>query len=199
MRTRMAFGIVSRWRPFSGEAAEPPEAVPGQGEGQDEVDAGFRPLEGPVPAGGLVGDRDPMLHDAPLPPWPGRSLEEIASEFDGECEWLITNGVLSADLVTRNRRVAEAALRPWAPVFTHGDLQVAHVFVDGDKITGVVDWSEAGRGDALYDLAGLRGRRAEIPAVRLHEPDGYECRSAASSGSSPEARRLPEPGCQGVA
>jgi aminoglycoside phosphotransferase (APT) family kinase protein len=38
-------------------------------------------------------------------------------------------------------------------VFTHGDLQVAHVFVDGDQITGVVDWSEAGRGDALYDLA----------------------------------------------
>src|SRR5271168_400959 len=32
-----------------------------------------------------------MLHDAPLPPWPGQSLEEIASELDGECEWLITN------------------------------------------------------------------------------------------------------------
>src|SRR5580693_10785749 len=37
-----------------------------------------------------------MLHDAPLPPWPGRSLEEIASELDGECEWLVTNGVLPA-------------------------------------------------------------------------------------------------------
>src|ERR1700683_1856954 len=54
----MALGIVSRWRAFSGEPAEPPEAVPGEGEGQDEVDAGFRPLQGPVPAGGLVGDRD---------------------------------------------------------------------------------------------------------------------------------------------
>ncbi len=40
-------------------------------------------------------------------------------------------------------------------MFTHGDLQVAHVFVDGDEITGVVDWSEAGQGDALYDLASL--------------------------------------------
>jgi aminoglycoside phosphotransferase (APT) family kinase protein len=38
-------------------------------------------------------------------------------------------------------------------VFTHGDLQVAHVFVDGDEITGVIDWTEAGPGDALYDLA----------------------------------------------
>jgi hypothetical protein len=44
-----------------------------------------------------------MLHDAPLPPWPGRSLDEIAAELDGECEWIVTNGVLPADLVTRNQ------------------------------------------------------------------------------------------------
>ena len=94
-----------------------------------------------------------MLHDAPLPPWPGWSLDEFASELDGECGWLVTNGVLPAGLVTRNRRIAEAALRPWTPVFTHGDLQVAHVFVDGDQITGVIDWSEACQGDALFDLA----------------------------------------------
>jgi aminoglycoside phosphotransferase (APT) family kinase protein len=93
------------------------------------------------------------LHDAPLPPWPGQSLDEIESELDGECEWLMTNGVLPADLVTRNREVAQAALRPWAPVFIHGDLQVDHVFVAGDEVTGVIDWSEAARGDALFDLA----------------------------------------------
>ena len=161
-----------------------------------------------------------MLHDAPLPPWPGRSLDEIASDLDGECEWLVANGVLPTDLVTRNRRIAEAALRPWTPVFTHGDLQITHVFVDGDEITGVIDWSEAapGRcpvrprhldartrgapwrrrrrlrhrrrprrdprvvvvakpaGGPLADrarlrpvLARLRVRRAEIPAVKLHE------------------------------
>jgi len=96
-----------------------------------------------------------MLHDAPLPPWPGRSLDETASHLDSECDWLIKNGVLPTDLVTRNRRVAEAALRPWTPAFTHGDLQVAHVFADGDEITGVLDWSEAAQGDALYDLATL--------------------------------------------
>jgi aminoglycoside phosphotransferase len=96
-----------------------------------------------------------VLHDAPLPPWPGRSLDELASRLDGECDWLVTNGVLPADVVARNRGVAEAALRPWTPVFTHGDLQVAHVFVDGDEITGVIDWSEAAHGDALFDLATL--------------------------------------------
>jgi Ser/Thr protein kinase RdoA (MazF antagonist) len=95
------------------------------------------------------------LHDAPLPPWPSRSPGEVALELDGECEWLITNRVLPTGLVTGNRRVAEAALRPWTRVFTHGDLQVAHVFAAGDEITGVVDWSEAGPGDALYDLASL--------------------------------------------
>jgi aminoglycoside phosphotransferase (APT) family kinase protein len=95
------------------------------------------------------------VHDAPLPPWPGRSLEDYAAELAGECEWLVANGVLPADVVTRNRRLAETALRPSTPVFIHGDLQVDHVFVRGDEVTGVVDWSEASRGDALFDLATL--------------------------------------------
>jgi hypothetical protein len=46
------------------------------------------------------------LHAARLPQWPGRSLDELASRLDGECEWLVSNGVLPADLVTRNRTVA---------------------------------------------------------------------------------------------
>lgn len=95
------------------------------------------------------------LHDAPLPPWPGRGLDELAAQLDDACAWLVRNGVLPTDVVRRNRRVAEAVLRPWTPVFVHGDLQVAHVFTDGDQVTGVVDWSEAGRGDALFDLAVL--------------------------------------------
>ncbi|MFF4382646.1 phosphotransferase family protein [Kitasatospora sp. NPDC001547] len=95
------------------------------------------------------------LHEAPLPPWPGRGVDALAAELDGECEWLLANGVLPADLVIRNRRIAERALRPWTPVFTHGDLQITHVFVDGDEVTGFIDWSEAARGDALFDLAVL--------------------------------------------
>jgi aminoglycoside phosphotransferase (APT) family kinase protein len=95
------------------------------------------------------------LHDAPLPPWPGRSLDATRSQLDSECEWLVTNSVLPTDLVTRNRQVAEAALRPRPPAFIHGDLQIAHVFVDGDELTGVIDWTEAAPGDALADLATL--------------------------------------------
>ena len=96
------------------------------------------------------------LHDAPLPPWPGESLDAIASQLDRECEWLVTNGVLPSDMVTRNRRIAEAALRPWTPVFTHGDLPRSPTCSSTvTDLTGVVDWSEAARGDALWDLASL--------------------------------------------
>jgi aminoglycoside phosphotransferase (APT) family kinase protein len=95
------------------------------------------------------------LHDAPLPSWRGRSLRDKTTGLDAECAWLVENDVLPAGLVARNREVTEAALRPWPAVFMHGDLQVAHVFVDGDEVTGVLDWSEAGQGDPAYDLASL--------------------------------------------
>jgi hypothetical protein len=60
-------------------------------------------------------------------------------------------------VVTRNRRVAEAALRPWTPVLTHGDLQVDHVFVDKDEITGVIEawrWSRRNMGPTLSSGCG---------------------------------------------
>ncbi|GAB3447331.1 phosphotransferase [Phycicoccus ginsengisoli] len=95
------------------------------------------------------------LHDAPLPPWPGPAPDELASRLTDECEWLVANGVLPPDVVLGNRRLAQQALRPWAPVFVHGDLQVDHVFVAGDEVTGIIDWSEGARGDALSDLATL--------------------------------------------
>ncbi|MEU7074096.1 aminoglycoside phosphotransferase family protein [Streptomyces narbonensis] len=96
------------------------------------------------------------LHEAPLPARPGRagrSSPALEAELDTECEQLATTDLLPADLITHHRRVAQAALRPWTPAFTHGDLQIAHVFVDGDQVTGIIDWSEAGQGDPLYDLA----------------------------------------------
>ncbi|MFJ1597834.1 phosphotransferase family protein [Streptomyces sp. NPDC088261] len=98
------------------------------------------------------------LHDAPLPArtgGAGRDPVELAAELDAECARLVADGVLPADLVTRNREVAEAAFRPWTPAFTHGDLQITHVFTEDDEVTGIIDWSEAGQGDPLYDLATL--------------------------------------------
>ncbi len=60
---------------------------------------------------------------------------------------------MPTDVVAYNRRIAEIALRPWTPAFTHGDLQLSHAFVERDEVTGIIDWSEAAQGDPLYDLA----------------------------------------------
>src|SRR6187402_1776213 len=40
------------------------------------------------------------LHEAPLPPWPGRSLDELAARLADECSWLVANHVLPTDVVT---------------------------------------------------------------------------------------------------
>lgn len=95
------------------------------------------------------------LHEAPLPPWPGHSPDQFAARLAAECDWLVQHGVLPVDVVTRNRRLAETALRPSPPAFVHGDLQVDHVFVADDRVTGIIDWSEAACGDPLSDLATL--------------------------------------------
>ncbi|HET6738139.1 MAG TPA: phosphotransferase [Kribbella sp.] len=115
-----------------------------------------RPSTSPPAAWSAAGAALRRLHDAPLPPWTGRNggdLDELAAELDAECERLVADEVLPRDLVTRNREVAQAALRPWKPAFTHGDLHIAHVFADGDELTGIIDWSEAGQGDPLRDVA----------------------------------------------
>src|SRR4051794_32995880 len=109
---------------------EPPvlalAALPGKALGRLEEPSTASPA-----AWAAAGAAVRTLHDAPLPPWPGWSLEEFASRLDEECEWLTANDVLAAEVVARNRRLAEGVLRPWTPVFTHGDLQITHVFVDG--------------------------------------------------------------------
>ena len=54
----------------------------------------------PIPTPEVLWRKPPVLAlaalpgTAPLPPWPGRSLDEIASHLDSACEWLVTNGVL---------------------------------------------------------------------------------------------------------
>lgn len=121
-----------------------------------------QPLTASAAAWAATGAAIRRLHDAPMPSWASRDHDATAAELDEECAWLIAHDVLPAELVSRNRRVAEAALRPWTPAFTHGDLQIAHVFVDEhDEVTGVLDWSEGAQGDPLYDLATLTLGHAE--------------------------------------
>lgn len=123
---------------------------------------GQPPVASPA-AWAAVGAAVRSLHDAPLPPWPTpytnaarwESVEALASPLADECDWLVAHKILPAEVVDRNRRRAEAVLRSWRPVFIHGDLHVKHVFVDGDAVTGILDWSEGAPGDAAFDLASL--------------------------------------------
>ena len=46
-----------------------------------------------------------MLHDVPLPPWPGRTLDEIGSRLDGDAQPARNDRRLPAEVVTRNRRI----------------------------------------------------------------------------------------------
>jgi aminoglycoside phosphotransferase (APT) family kinase protein len=125
-------------------------AVPGRALGRLQEPSTASPA-----AWAAAGAAIRTLHDAPLPPRPSTSVDDLASRLADECDWLVANGVLPLDVVTRNRRLAETVLRPWTEVFMHGDLQITHVFVQDDEVTGIIDWSEASRGDGLYDLATL--------------------------------------------
>jgi hypothetical protein len=103
----------------------------------------------------------------------------------------------------RNRRIAEAALRPWTPVFTHGDLQTTHVFVDGHEITGVLDWSQArqcelasltlGHEERLPDVVAHYGTDVDLDVIRAWWP--LRSLRAARYQSSTVSTR-PQPGCE---
>jgi Ser/Thr protein kinase RdoA (MazF antagonist) len=96
------------------------------------------------------------LHDAPPPAWESKRGSERAATLEQECAWLVEHDVLPGQVVARGRELALGALAPRPSSFIHGDLQVAHVHVDEhDRVTGVLDWSEAGAGDPAYDVATL--------------------------------------------
>ena len=123
-----------------------------------------------------------LLHDAPLPPFRSPQYDDPTASLERECAWLLDHDVLPRDLVLRNREVAEGVIRPTTPVFTPGDLQCDHVFVEGGSVSGVLDWSDAGQGDAASDLAILTlghpnqlehvvagyGDGVDLDAVRAH-------------------------------
>ena len=114
------------------------------------------PATGSPAAWEAAGDVVRRLHEAPLPTWQSRRGAERAAILDRECELLVAQDLLPRDVVSRGRELAQVALEPRPQAFIHGDLQVAHVFLDeADRVTGVLDWSEGGAGDPAYDLATL--------------------------------------------
>jgi aminoglycoside phosphotransferase (APT) family kinase protein len=102
-----------------------------------------------------AGDAVRRIHDTPVAGWPPRLDEALAARLDRACDWFAANTVLAGEVVEHNLSMARQVLRPTDDVFIHGDLQPDHIFVTDDQVTGVIDWSAAGAGDAMYDLAVL--------------------------------------------
>ncbi|SJN08578.1 Macrolide 2'-phosphotransferase [Leucobacter sp. 7(1)] len=66
-------------------------------------------------------------------------------------------------VLQRWQRTVEAAeLWDFAPTTVHGSLEAARFRVDGDKITGVVGWSELSVGDPAADLAWLLAPGSDV-------------------------------------
>lgn len=115
----------------------------------------------PTPVGSAAwraaGAAARTIHETPHRPAPQTpSCDDLAPRLEAACTWMREHAVIPADTLRANHHLARLVLRPCAPTFTHGDLQPNHVFVDaGDHVTGVIDWSAAGAGDPLLDLAVL--------------------------------------------
>lgn len=96
-----------------------------------------------------------VLHGAPLPPARGWRAADFEAHATSSSRWIIDHGVVDGPVVDEVLRIASAAFRRFPLVFIHGDLQAAHVFVQDDEVTGVIDWADSCQGDPLYDLAVL--------------------------------------------
>ncbi len=108
----------------------------------------------------------------------GGALRPLRDRLDG---WLTTPAWNAADLidVAAVRRLADEALEvvdePILEGFVHGDLIPGNLLVDGGRLTSILDWGGAGRGDLAQDLApawavlGVEGRQIFRDAVGVDE------------------------------
>ena len=97
------------------------------------------------------------LHEQAVPESlsaPSRYRLEDVAELE---ERLLAHTAVDRSIVTEHARRARAASeRATNAALVHGDFQAAHVFIDdGDAVSGIIDWGDAGTGDPHYDLAVL--------------------------------------------
>lgn len=115
----------------------------------------------PVSLGPVLGDFLCALHGLEVPPDIGLPVDHDPSGADWQEAAL-------ADLDVARRAGALEAGPDWAavlhapppldlarPVPIHGDFAAEHVMLDGETITGIIDWADAALGDPARDWAGL--------------------------------------------
>jgi hygromycin-B 4-O-kinase len=83
-------------------------------------------------------------------------------------EWRAVGHVVSMDEINRllERLTGLVGQCPERRGLVHGDFGSNNVLTDGQRITGVVDWSDASIGDPLYDIANIFFWRTWLECMR---------------------------------
>ena len=129
------------------------------------------PSPHPAAVWAMAGQVARQVHDGHIPETLAAPSEYRSEDLDELEEWLLSrrlvDGRLIAEHAARARAVRDTAIND---CLIHGDLQPAHVLIDKGRISGVIDWADAGTGDRHYDLAVLTAHhRGHLGAV----VDGY--------------------------
>jgi aminoglycoside phosphotransferase (APT) family kinase protein len=112
----------------------------------------------PEPFAETIGAFLARLHTAPV-----AELRDLAGDdADPPQTWLADARTLFAECreqIPKPRRIEAFLAEPTPPpcpeaelVFSHNDLGAEHVLVDDERVTGVIDWSDAAITDPAYDL-----------------------------------------------
>ncbi|MFI7588318.1 phosphotransferase [Spongisporangium articulatum] len=202
-------GLVS-WLPFGLPQVEGSAPLPGGGRAIVHRQLPGRPLQPPqlLHRPGLataLGGAVAAIHDLP-----GRLIEEAGLPIYGAEEFRLRR-LAELDRAAGTGRVPPALLQRWeqaveeigawrfVPCVVHGDLVGENVLTEGDRVTGVVEWSEARVGDPADDFAWLSIGPAEptldavlagYTAASTEPPDPFLRRRARLSAEFALARWL---------
>lgn len=203
-------GQLMSWLPFALPQVEGAAPIPGGGRAvvhRQLPGHQMRPLELVLRPGlaTAYGRAVAAVHDLPArlveeAGLPVYSADEYRFRRLAELDRAAATGLVPTGLLTRwEKAVEEVGAWRFVPTCVHGDLAGENVLVEGDAVTGVVEWSETRVGDPADDLAWLAVGETEaaLPAViaaytaaRRDPPDGDLRRRARLAGEFAIARWL---------
>jgi hypothetical protein len=108
--------------------------------------------------------------DVDIGDWPASVVDPVLHGGPGFCllETMRAHSHETAQLLGRLQDLADAAHAslPDTADILHYDFNPANILVDGDEVSGVVDWEGARAGDLAFDLATLLFYVYDAPAAR---------------------------------
>lgn len=113
--------------------------------------------------------------DSSVPTGPQATWADVTAQAPNGLDELVQNDVITPDFADRIRTTLDGLRefvrfeRPGAML--HGDLKPPHVFADGGRYVGLIDWGDVAFGDPMYDLARFSINADEPTELLLR---GYE-------------------------